>query len=673
VLERFADDYPFASFLSEAGDVDAPHGLNGPERGDIGPNGKPSLTIQEAAAQITRDDDPWSSNGVTTTVSYAFRATAPTDLPDDTSGFSRFSGVQIAAAELALLAWSDVAAITFLRQGSGAMGEAAYSDDAAILFANYSDGDAGAAAFAYFPGSRGANALAGDVWVDNTLDYNARPIVFDYGQHVLVHELGHAIGLNHPGDYDAVNGEPITYSRSAEYYEDSEQYSVMSYFSADNTGASDDGIYGSAPLLDDIAAAQRLYGPNNQAFLGDTIYGFHSNTGRPWFSLLGSDRAVFAIWDAGGRDTLDFSGYDVRQTIDLREGYFSSVGGLIGNVAIAAAVVVENAIGGLNADMINGNGVANSLSGLAGDDVLTGGLGGDALDGGAGFDYASYAGAATGVTVFLGGPYLNAGEAAGDSYAAIEGVIGSAHADLIGGTNGGDALQGGDGNDWLLGAGGDDWLVGATGNDLLEGGSGHDVMDGGSGDDVASYRQAAAGVTAYMSNYLANVGEAFGDQYTAIENLWGSDFADTLGGTDAAGQVYGFGGTDTLYGYGGDDNLYGGDAIDTLSGGTGADTFFFLLQNEGGDTITDFVSGQDRVFFSEYWFGLPIAPAGSISASRFVSGDHPAAAGPGASFLFDTASHQLLFDPDGSGAQAAILMATFNNGVNLTAGDIWGA
>jgi Ca2+-binding RTX toxin-like protein len=252
-------------------------------------------------------------------------------------------------------------------------------------------------------------------------------------------------------------------------------------------------------------------------------------------------------------------------------------------------------------------------------------------------------------------------------------VFGSAHADLVGGTDGGDALQGVDGNDWLLGIGGDDWLVGGGGNDLLQGGLGHDVMDGGAGDDVAAYREATAGVTAYMNNHLANVGEAFGDQYVAIENLWGSDSADTLGGNDASGQVYGFGGTDTLYGYGGDDNLYGGEAADTLSGGTGADTFFFLLSSEGGDTIADFVSGQDRVFFSEYWFGLPIAPAGAIDPSRFVSGDRPVATSAGASFLFDTTSHQLLFDADGSGAQAAILMATFGNNVNLTAGDIWAA
>jgi Ca2+-binding RTX toxin-like protein len=346
---------------------------------------------------------------------------------------------------------------------------------------------------------------------------------------------------------------------------------------------------------------------------------------------------------------------------------------LVGVEIISVVNSAFDATGSASGETFIGGAANDILRGGGGDDVLSGGLGGDLLDGGAGADYASYAGAAAGVTVFLGGPYLNAGEAVGDSYVSIEGVVGSAYADLIGGTNAADALRGEAGNDWLIGAAGGDWLDGGAGNDVLEGGAGADVMAAGAGDDVASYRQATAGVTASFSTSSSNAGEAAGDVYFDVENLWGSDFADTLGGNDASGQVYGFGGADTLNGLGGDDALYGGDGADAISGGTGADTFFFLQSSEGGDTITDFVSGQDRVFFSEYWFGLPIAPAGSISASRFVSGDHPAAAGPGASFLFDTASHQLLFDPDGSGAQAAILMATFSNGVNLTAGDIWAA
>jgi Ca2+-binding RTX toxin-like protein len=380
---------------------------------------------------------------------------------------------------------------------------------------------------------------------------------------------------------------------------------------------------------------------------------------------LGNDTYVV---DNAGDVLLELGG----QGIDTVKANFNyTLGSEIENLVLLSGALIGT--GNAQGNVITGNAANNSLYGGVGDDVLSGGLGGDLLDGGAGADYASYAGAAAGVTVFLGGPYLNAGEAVGDSYVSIEGVIGSAYADLIGGTNAADALRGEAGNDWLIGAVGNDWLDGGAGNDVLEGGAGADVMAAGAGDDVASYRQATAGVTASFSASSSNAGEAAGDVYFDVENLWGSDFADTLGGNDASGQVYGFGGADTLNGLGGDDALYGGDGADAISGGTGADTFFFLQSSEGGDTITDFVSGQDRVFFSEYWFGLPIAPAGSISASRFVSGDHPAAAGPGASFLFDTASHQLLFDPDGSGAQAAILMATFSNGVNLAAGDIWAA
>ncbi|MBW8859046.1 MAG: hypothetical protein JF570_04765, partial [Caulobacter sp.] len=247
---------------------------------------------------------------------------------------------------------------------------------------------------------------------------------------------------------------------------------------------------------------------------------------------MGNDTYV-----VGAGDILLEQGGEGVDTVKANFNY--TLGSEIENLILLSGALTGT--GNAQGNVITGNAANNTIDGGGGDDILAGGLGGDVLDGGAGADYASYAGAAGGVTVFLGGAYLNAGEAAGDSYAAIEGVIGSAYADLVGGTNAGDALQGYDGNDWLLGIGGDDWLVGGTGNDLLEGGVGHDVMDGGSGDDVASYRQAAAGVTAYMDNYLANAGEAFGDQYAAIENLWGSDFADTLGGTEAAGQVYGFG------------------------------------------------------------------------------------------------------------------------------------
>ncbi|HEX5776645.1 MAG TPA: M10 family metallopeptidase C-terminal domain-containing protein, partial [Caulobacteraceae bacterium] len=351
--------------------------LNANQRGGTATNGKPSLTIDEAAVQLTRDQASWGDYwGESVTVSFAFRSTAPSDMPDDTSGFSRFSATQINATLLALQAWSDVANITFNRVGSGTSGSGAYSNSATILFGNYSSGSDGAAAFAYYPYSYAYSAVDGDVWINSSLSYNANPQQFNYGHMVLLHEIGHAIGISHPADYNAGDDENITYSEHATYFEDSIQYTVMSYFYETYTGASYGSPYPATIMLDDIAAAQRLYGVNMTTRTGDTVYGFNSNAGRSWFTANSSSTPlIFAVWDAGGTDTFDFSGYSSNARIELREGFFSNVGGLTGNIAIAQGAVIENAKGGNGADTLIGNGVANRLQGNAGNDTLTG-LGG---------------------------------------------------------------------------------------------------------------------------------------------------------------------------------------------------------------------------------------------------------------------------------------------------------
>lgn len=373
-----------ASAFSSTGDAAAPvGGVNDGARGDTGPNGKPSYTVDEAALYMTRNNYTWNGSvlGRAATVTYGFRDTAPVG---DLQGFSAFSAQQINQAELSLQSWSDVANITFARVGAGTSGAGAYSEDAQMLFSNYSIGREGAAAYAYYPGGEN-DSVGGDLWVNNTLSSNISPSNLSYGRQTLTHEIGHTMGISHPGDYNASNGSP-SYDNDARYYEDSRQYSVMSYWSETNTGASFGGAYASAPLLDDIAAAQRLYGANTTTRIGDTTYGFNSNAGRDFYSATSANAAVvFAAWDAGGVDTFDFSGYAQAQRIDLNAGAFSDVGGLRGNVSIAVGVIIERAIGGSGADeiignaadnYIFGNGGSDQIYGMNGNDVLVAGIGG---------------------------------------------------------------------------------------------------------------------------------------------------------------------------------------------------------------------------------------------------------------------------------------------------------
>ncbi|WP_417232962.1 M10 family metallopeptidase C-terminal domain-containing protein [Brevundimonas sp.] len=551
--------------------------LNGDDRGGFGPNGKPSFDVTDAGAQLSRNSNGWSAVvGASTTVTFAFRNTAPGTLPSDTGGFSQFSTLQINATLLALAAWSDVANITFQRVDDGA----GYSNNATILFSNYSTGSDGAAAFAYLPGNAAVSSNSGDVWINSTLSYNATPVILGYGQQVLLHEIGHAIGLSHPAAYNASAGGGLTYTNDAVYFEDSRQYSVMSYFSEFNTGAdyrTGGGTrqYAAAPLLDDIAGAQRLYGANMSTRTGDTVYGFNSTAGQPWFSANTSSALIFAVWDAGGTDTLDFSGYAMAQTIDLRQGAYSSVGGLVGNVAIGLGAVIENVVGGTGADTIRGNSAANRITGNGGNDVIDGGLGidtvafsglqsaytvtwsgqvGTVVGGGAtvtltnveflAFADATIAAAPTGgITV------------AGD--VTSETITGTAFADTIGGLGGNDVIHGLAGNDYLDGGSGNDTLNGGDGDDTLIGGLGNDTLNGGDGWDIADYTGAGAGVTVSLSTGAAS-GGAGNDTLAWIEEIRGSAYNDILTGDANANILRGGGGIDTLIAGAGNDVLYAG-------------------------------------------------------------------------------------------------------------------
>jgi hypothetical protein len=361
-----------------------------------------SLSATQAGGQITRENYSWSAplGTAAAPVTYGFLDKAPAATYGyEADSFSRVNDAERAAVVATLAEWAAVANITFQ-----AVDPKAFTGSATMLFANFNQkiddaGEDAGAAHAYAPitKDRSFASREGDVWFNlSSSPYND---IYsgsnDYS--TLLHEIGHAIGLAHPGDYNAGDTkEPSTYENRAEYIEDSLQYTVMSYFDAAKTGANHtfaNFTYQSVtPLRDDIVAIQRLYGANMNTRTDDTTYGFNSKADSKAFHLTDDIEAVFAIWDAGGTNTLDLSGYDTNQLLDLRPGAFSNAGALTKNISIALGTVIHNGIGGSGADKITGNDSNNELRGNDGDDTIDGGRGNDTIDGGDGHNVAAYEG-----------------------------------------------------------------------------------------------------------------------------------------------------------------------------------------------------------------------------------------------------------------------------------------
>ncbi|SHN15230.1 Metallo-peptidase family M12B Reprolysin-like [Pseudomonas asturiensis] len=220
-----------------------------------------------------------------------------------------------------------------------------------------------------------------------------------YKLQTFVHEIGHAIGLGHGGNY---NGS-ANFGTDASYQEDSWQKSIMSYFDQnDNPYDTAAFAFAITPMLADILATQTLYGVSSGVNTGNDTYGDFRTVFAAGTDVVQGTAAT--IFDSGGIDTFNFSLRSADQKIDLRAEAFSSIDGVAGNLAIARGVVIENAITGGGSDTLIGNDAANRLEGGAGNDTILGGGGNDILvggadrddlDGGAGTDTALFAGLST--------------------------------------------------------------------------------------------------------------------------------------------------------------------------------------------------------------------------------------------------------------------------------------
>jgi Ca2+-binding RTX toxin-like protein len=173
-------------------------------------------------------------------------------------------------------------------------------------------------------------------------------------------------------------------------------------------------------------------------------------------------------------DVVDYSAETGALTVNLAAGVATGAG-------TDSLSAVENTTGGSGDDRLIGDGLANALTGGAGNDVVVGGLGNDSMTGNAGTDTLDLSGSLEAVTVDL-----MVGLASGDGSDLVEGferVVGSAFRDSLLGNVTAETLQGRHGADLLVGRGGTDRLVGGFGGDDLRGGPGPDMLLGESGND----------------------------------------------------------------------------------------------------------------------------------------------------------------------------------------------
>lgn len=270
------------------------------------------------------------------------------------------------------------------------------ASDAEVVIGSFDQGNSGALAYAYLPTSGdGLGTLESDIWFNSTADdYDpATPTDTTNGSSFLAtayHELGHAVGLDHPfeGEQFLSVFTNFNYNTIMAYNREGAQNPFPTY--PGNQEAA-------SMMLYDIIELQRLYGANEQWNAGNNSYGNSLPGSDPHFSLnsdqndagefiFNTEQAQTALWDAGGIDELNYSAHVADETIDLRQGAWSSVNGVQRTLNISYGTVIENARGGIGNDNIRGNEVRNFLFGNEGDDVLRGGGDNDVLQGGSGDD-----------------------------------------------------------------------------------------------------------------------------------------------------------------------------------------------------------------------------------------------------------------------------------------------
>ena len=297
------------------------------------------------SSTLLRGYKAWQSNGIgsPTTITYSFLNQAPSSGGEGGTGFSAFTAAQ----------QQTVRDLFYVLQNQTGLAFAEVAGDAGQIRLGVNQ-QTNTRGYSFIPDEFKGDARAGDVWIDQETAAVMKP--GQEGYYVLLHEVAHALGLQHPLTEADTSGATVLLNSFT-----SITNTVMLDVSAATVGGSWPTWFGSF----DIQALRYLYGTRAYGS-GNDVYSVKDATNN------------MTIIDDGGIYTLDASTVSVSVNIDLRSGKSSSIGmdtdgtSKFNNVAIAAGSLIENVMGSPFDDVIISNSQNNLVTFTGGNDIVDG-------------------------------------------------------------------------------------------------------------------------------------------------------------------------------------------------------------------------------------------------------------------------------------------------------------